>query len=299
VPLLAPAPRAAPAPGGGPRRHADRDAYRRWLLAHVPGGTVRYNRLQIYDEFVARWPDLRDWFAAPLPVRAVDRPDTVRGQNPHGAHVLMPYLVYLSLVQGVPLDYELLLVRTFRTPFTTGTYRSGLGVDVALFERHVARLTQLGYAPSGAHGDLGWTLGRVLLHRGDPDLAAVSGHDLAELTAAVDAFSARRDADQLRGFYRRSGDAGPAVPAVEQYRRGMLTRLQAAHVLLFHNGQVTEPPLDARRDAGDWTRRLVPVPAPPAVTAVVERYLRLRLEANLDRPQTVRHARDALRRLLV
>ena len=43
----------------------------------------------------------------------------------------------------------------------------------------------------------------------------------------------------------------------------------------------------------------MPVPAPPAVTAVVERYLRLRLEANLDRPQTVRHARDALRRLLV
>lgn len=96
-----------------------------------------------------------------------------------------------------------------------------------------------------------------------------------------------------------SADAGPASPSVEQYRRGTLTRLQAAHVLLFHNGQVTRPPLDARRDAGDWTRRLVPVPAPPAVTAVVERYLRLRLEANLDRPQTVRHARDALRRLLV
>lgn len=120
---------------------------------------MRYNRLQIYDGFVARWPDLRDWFVAPLPIRAVDRPDTVRGQNPHGAHVLMPYLVYLSLVQGVPLNYELLLVRSFRTPFTTGTYRGGLGVDVALFERHVARLTQLGYAAAGARGDLGWTLG--------------------------------------------------------------------------------------------------------------------------------------------
>ena len=299
VPLLAAPASAAPASGGGARRHADRDGYRRWLLAHVPGGTVRYNRLQTYDAFVARWPDLRDWFAAPLPMRAVDRQDARRGQNPHGAHVLMPYLVYLSLVQGVPLDYELLLVRTFRTPFTTGTYRSGLGVDVPLFERHVARLTQLGYAPAGARSDLGWTLGRILLHRGDPDLAAVSGEDLRELTTAVEAFSARRDADQLRAFYRRSADAGPASPSVEQYRRGMLTRLQAAHVLLFHNGQVTRPPLDARRGAGDWTRRLVPVPAPPAVTAVVERYLRLRLEANLDRPQTVQHARDALRRLLI
>src|SRR5674536_330809 len=87
------------------------DVYKR----QVPVGTVRYNRLQTYDAFVARWPDLRDWFAAPLPMRAVDRQDARRGQNPHGAHVLMPYLVYLSLVQGVPLDYELLLVRTFRT----------------------------------------------------------------------------------------------------------------------------------------------------------------------------------------
>jgi hypothetical protein len=35
----------------------------------------------------------------------------------------------------------------------------------------------------------------------------------------------------------------------------------------------------------------------PRIRSVVERYLRLELEANLDRPQTVRHARDALRRL--
>jgi integrase len=36
----------------------------------------------------------------------------------------------------------------------------------------------------------------------------------------------------------------------------------------------------------------------PRIAAVVERYLQLKLEANLDRPQTVRLARDALRRLL-
>lgn len=72
------------------------------------------------------------------------------------------------------------------------------------------------------------------------------------------------------------------MPSVEQYRRGLLTRLQAAHVLLFQNGQVTRPPLDARRDAGDWTRRLVPVPAPSTVTAVVERYLRLRTRAGIS-----------------
>jgi len=288
-----------PATVGGRRRHADRDGYRRWLRAHTTSDAVRCQRLRVYDEFVACWPDLRTWFTAPLAARAADRPDAVPGHNPHGANALMPYLVYLSLVQGVSLDYDLLLVRTSRTPFTIGTYRTGLGVDLDLFERYVARLTQLGYAPVGARADLGWTLGRILLHHGDPDLSSVTGADLAELTAAVEAFSTRPDADQLRAFYRRSDGPRAAAVSVENRRRGLLTRLQGAHVLLFHTGRVTQPPLDGHRNAGDWTQRLVPVPAPPAVTAVVDRYLRLRLEANLDRPQTVRHARDALRRLLV
>ncbi len=290
---------AGPAAVGGRRRHADRDGYRRWLRAHTTSDAVRCQRLRVYDEFVACWPDLRTWFTAPLAARAADRPDAVPGHNPHGANALMPYLVYLSLVQGVSLDYNLLLVRTFRTPFTPATYRTGLGVDLDLFEGHVARLTRLGYAPNGARADLGWTLGRILLHHGDPDLTAVTEEDLKELRAAVEAFSVRPDAEQLRAFYRRSDPTGPPVASVEQRRRWMLTRLQGAHMLLFHTGRVTRPPSDARHDAGDWTQHLVPVPAPPAVAAVVDRYLRLRLEANLDRPQTVRHARDALRRLLV
>ena len=44
--------------------------------------------------------------------------------------------------------------------------------------------------------------------------------------------------------------------------------------------------------------RLAPPDAPPKIHAAIERYLRLHLDANLDRPQTVRHARDALRRLV-
>jgi len=36
-----------------------------------------------------------------------------------------------------------------------------------------------------------------------------------------------------------------------------------------------------------------------AITAVIDRYLRLRLDAAVDRPDTVRHLRDALGRLLI
>jgi hypothetical protein len=46
-----------------------------------------------------------------------------------------------------------------------------------------------------------------------------------------------------------------------------------------------------------WTDRLLPEPCAPAIREVIERYLRLRLEARFDRPQTVRLAREGLRRL--
>ena len=148
--------------------HADRASYRRWLLAHHTS-RVRYNRLQVYDAFVAQWPRLKDWFHAPLAERRVDlgQSDTEPGTHPHGGpHVLMPYLVYLSLVEGVGLDYELLLTRTFASPFTTNTHCGGLGVDLELFERHQARLAELGYSARQAFGLLAWSLGRLLLHRG-------------------------------------------------------------------------------------------------------------------------------------
>jgi hypothetical protein len=42
----------------------------------------------------------------------------------------------------------------------------------------------------------------------------------------------------------------------------------------------------------------LPEPCPAPIRAVVERYLRLRLEAKFDRPQTVRLARESLRRFI-
>lgn len=106
-------------PHRGRCEHADRATYRAWVWQHVPGSSVRSNRLQVFDEFVERWPRLEDWFAAPLRQRLLDQEDCVRGQHPHGgASRAMPYLSFLSLVHGVGLDYEVLLGRTFASPFT-------------------------------------------------------------------------------------------------------------------------------------------------------------------------------------
>lgn len=299
VPALALARPVEVAPVEVAREHVDRATYRAWVWRHVPSSAVRSNRLRIFDEFLERWPRLADWFAAPLRQRLLDREDCVRGRHPHGgASVVMPYLSYLSLVRGVGLDYELLLARTFTSPFTDSVHHGGLGVDVELFDRHVERLTQLGYTGNGARHQVLWPLGRMLLHRGDPDLGALKMGDLDELRMAIEAFTVRLRSEPLRDFYARSRDGGP--PAGEPGKAYFATataRLHAAHVLLFHIGQVDRAP-GGRAGAGSWVERLAPPGAPPRIRAVIERYLRLHLQANLDRPQTVRHARDALRRLV-
>ncbi len=280
------------------REHVDRTVYRAWVWRHIRASSVRSARLKAYDEFVARWPRLEDFFVAPLRQRLFDRDDCVPGQNPHGGpSVIMPYLSYLSLVRGIGLDYELLFGRTFASPFTTSVHPGGLGVDAGLFQRHVARLVQLGYSPTGAKQQLLWPLGRMLLHRGDPDLTALTMDDLDELRRAIDAFSARLRLDPVREFYSRPRGGRASADPAGDYFKTAIARLHCAHVVLFHTGQVDRPPAN-RIDAGTWVDHLAPDQAPPRIGAVVERYLRLHLDANLDRPQTVRHFRDALRRLV-
>src|SRR5918996_2489709 len=137
----------------------------------------------------------------------------------------------------------------------------------------------------------------MLLHRGEPDLTALGAEDLDELRTAIDAFTARMRLDPVREFYSRAPDQRPPTEVADGYLRSAIARLHAVHVLLFDLGQVDRPPT-GRVTAGSWVDRLAPPGAPPKIRGVIERYLRLHLDANLDRPQTVRHARDALRRLV-
>lgn len=277
--------------------HVDRTTYRDWVWRYVSPG-ARYARLSHYDDFVARWPHLADWFAAPLVQRTFDIDDPVPGRHPHGgASVIMPYLSYLSLVHGIGLDYEVLFARTFASPFTESAAPLGLGIDMALFDGHVRRLEQLGYAADSARTDLKAAFGRLILHRGDPDLSSITAADIDEMRHAGEDFVERLRHEPIRAFYSHSrGKRLPADP-VETFRRTLTTRLNAAHLLLFTIGQVdTEPP--GRIDAGSWTGRLAPDTTPTRMRVVIERYLRLHLEAKLGREQSIRHARDGLHRLV-
>lgn len=277
--------------------HVDRATYREWLAAYA-GPTMRYSNLYYYDAFVDRWPRLSDWFAAPLEQRVFDVDNPTPGSNPHGGpSVIMPYLAYLSLVHGVRLDYDLLLARSFRSPFTGAARARSYGVDLPLFESHTQRLTQLGYSPAGAAQALKWGLGRLVLHRGDPNLITITEHDVAELRTSVIAFAERGTTDLIHDFRRRSPTPRSPLISANEARIHLLHQVTTTHLLLFTIGQVNTQPL-RRSDTHSWHARLAPDWAPPAMAAVIERYLRFHLEANLGREQSIRHFRDALWRLV-
>lgn len=289
---------ALPASGPRPRRHVHEGEYQAWVDAHVPHPPARWERMGAYRRFVERWPDLETWFAEPILVRLGFVGEGMRSNGRTDSHRASGYLVYLSMVQGVGLDFEFLLARKYARLLDKRGGGTGLGVDLALLEQWVARLTELGHNSVKARNSLIWCLGRLMLHRGDPDLTAVTAADLFAFGSAIRAFAAREDFNALRRILFANGQFHDDPDANIRFLRNQLGNLHATHVLLYNVGQVTTAPSIGTRTIENWTDRLLPEPCPPKIRAVIERYLQLRLDAKLDRPQTVHNARQALRRFV-
>ena len=284
-------------PGQAPRVHAEEADYKSWVYEYVPQQWARWHLMLVYRRFVESFPDLSAWFNSPLELRLGFSGGPAWAKGRTTAHEAIGYLAYLSLVNGISLDHEYLLARQFTRLFSRASGWQGLGFDAETFEAWVARMVQLGYAEPSARADLTWGLSRILLHRGDPDLEAITGADVFELAEAVRAYRARDDFVALRTAMhpRVAVDGG----AAERYIKNHLNKVHATHVLLFNIGQVAEPPTTGTvPKVSNWSDRLLPEPCPPQIRTVVERYLRLRLDAKFDRPQTVRLSRESLRRFI-
>lgn len=294
--LLPSVPSSSGAPGL--RRHASEEVYAAWVREFVPHPAGRWERMSAYRRFVEQWPDLEDWFSAPLAERLGFTGDRLYANGRTAAHRAAGYLVYLALVGGVGLDFAYVLGRRYARILDPASGAAGYGIDLPLLESHVARLVQLGYPPAAARSHLTWGLGRLILTRGDPDLRAITTDDLYAAGSEIRQFGAREDfLDLRRALYPGRGssltqDAGAA------FVRTHLAKLHAVHVLLFNIGQVAEPPTVGTLRRPTWTDRLLPEPCAPTIREAVERYLRIRLEAKFDRPQTVRLVREGLRRFV-
>src|ERR1700680_5015890 len=114
--------------------------------------------------FVKRYPDLEEWFAAPLALR-VGR----LGRRPNGAilsdlrsYQARPYLLCLALSSYAELDLEWLLAVGQLTALKQVT-RAGLDLG---FDAFIEDAVRLGFARETAKTVTGWVAGRLRSHRG-------------------------------------------------------------------------------------------------------------------------------------
>jgi integrase len=294
-PVLVRAADAAPV-----RRHANRQEYVAWLREVFGERPAVQARTRHYDRFVERWPDLETWFAAPLLSRlSLDQQDRFGQARVVGTtREAGPYLCYLSLVHGVAMDADYLLSRSFPN-LLEARVGPALGFDLDLFEAHHQRLCQLGYTRANAQRVLTWTLTRLCLRRGDPEFRALTSHDIHDFGQAVCRFCAHADAGTVLaiGADRASRDK-PAMQLAASFQQASIAKLHTLHVLLFNTGQIGDAPRPGLGRRGDFRDRLTPPGTSGAIAAPVERWLRVRLEANLARPALVRPCWEAVGRLL-
>src|ERR1700739_4728280 len=152
--------------GSASQIHASEPEYKSWVYKHIPHPALRWQRMLIYRRFVESFPNLSTWFQSPLDIRLGFSGGPIYANGRTTTHEAIGYLAYLSLVNGMSLDYEYLLARQFTRLFSRESGGHGLGFDNETFEAWVARMVQLGYAESSARADLTWGLSRMLLYRG-------------------------------------------------------------------------------------------------------------------------------------
>ncbi|WP_233364570.1 hypothetical protein [Rhodococcus globerulus] len=257
------------------RQHVDENEYHAWVKTHVPQPPAQWERMGAYRRFVEHWPDLEEWFAAPLPVRLGFVGEGMRSNGRTESHRASGYLVYLSMAKGIGLDFDFLLGRKYARLFDRRGGSAGLGVDLVLFDQWVARLTQLGHSGVNARNGLIWSLGRLMLYRGDSDLTAITAEDLFAFGSAIRAFGAREDFNTLRRILFTNGQFRDDDEANVRFLRNQLGKLHGTHVLLFNIGQVAVEPRKGTQTIENWADHLLPEPCPPKIRVVVEKYLGL------------------------
>lgn len=247
-------------------RHAPAGEYDQFLEQYYPlPDTRRYYRNR-RTRFVETYPDLQDWFAAPLAERVGRLYGAALGTGGQPvAYQARPYLFFLAAHGYAIFDWDWLIAipDIHLQPLFAAT---GLDRGVAQLVREAI---QLGYRPRSAHARLGWILSRICLHRGFRPLEELTEADCGEVARAVRQFGQRADVPLYYG-------------SVARYQKAQAMSLAVTHklhVLLYHRGQATTEP-----------RVIMPCTATrpvlkPRMEAVVARYLTVRRQT--DRPGTV------------
>jgi integrase len=254
-------------------QHATTAEYTAFVQAYTDQAEHGARLLRFHKQFVQRYPDLRDWFAAPLR----ERIGRIAGEtwdhpsHPISLHARL-YLMFLALHGYAPLDWEwliaaheLCLARILRLPDFTSDFS-------ALVEEAVT----LGYEQESARLTLQWAVHRIFLHIATTRVEDIRAHHLVECAEALERFGHRPDVALFFG-------------SNEHYQRIMKRNpMESLHLLqtvLYHRGQVQTAP-----------KVMLSVPSRPVVKpqmeTVMARYLTTR--GLTGQPGTIKHTKKAL-----
>jgi len=247
----------------------------------------RKKHLAYHRRFVRAYPDLAAWFGLPLRERLGWRGpegqnqrrgpgagfDTTAGWiNFNARH----YLIYLALTGRLRLDWGWLLGIGVLKPFAVAD-QIGLSLSTQAAELR-ERLIALGHVRDEEHFRLPWALIRLVLHRGDPDLTAITADDVEEMRQVI------KHAEQVPGI---SQVIDPARLATVKSAWG--TNAYRAGLALFHGGITDRLPVPYRGLPRP------PLSSKPRIAAVMDRFIAER--ALVLRPDSLSSIRGGLRRL--
>jgi site-specific recombinase XerD len=224
--------------------------------------------------FVQCYPDLSEWFSAPLIERVgrLYREDYNHSSYPISYRARF-YLIFLALRGYASMDWDWLIA----------THKLGLEPFLpilgcpSVLPPLVETAVNLGYERMDAQMTLQWAVSRVLLHLGTPHLQAIRAIHLAEFEQAVAGFGDRPDVAHFFG-------------SRERYQQGIreeyLIGVHFLQTILYHQGQVHTEPYRVTY------QRPARSPLKPQMEAVVTRYLAMRRLT--DQPITVKKTKSAL-----
>jgi integrase len=243
--------------------------------------------LRRHERFVKHFPDLSSWLDQPLRQRLGWRNhDTQRQRLAPGDgfdvtagwinYNARDYLIYLALTGRMQLDWGWLLGIGVLKPWWIS---DDLGLGLTAQIAHVQHIySGLGGTPADSDYRLTWALLRLVLHRGDPDLNAITFDDVEDLRAAIRRLELIPGLDEV---------LNPEHLATTRNVWG--TSAFRAGVALFHAGITDEPPSRVE------PKTTAPSSSQPRIAAVMDRYLSER--ALTVRPESMAASRAAMRRL--
>ena len=254
--------------------HAGTEEYTTFVQRYTTSERYRQDLLDARAQFVRTYPDLGDWFHAPLSLRVGLDTKNQASRYVRASH-LWRYLLFLGLRGYAQFDWEWIIAMP-RLRIWAMMEELGLAQGATQLVEEAIRL---GFEPSTAVKSLHWAVSRLFLHIGTSQVERICETHLVEFAEALSRFGERPDVALFYGSLEQYRDDTQDFPA----------RLHRLHTVLYHRGQIkTEPPKKQPP--------ALPPTGTPRMQAVLDRYLATRRLT--DEPATVSAFNTNIRRFI-